>query len=49
MKSLEFAREIFLRLDLYDAKVLEAWYGLFKTGDPKYYAELAAGGQGEAG
>lgn len=40
MKSLEFAREIFDRLDLYEDKVLEAWYGLFKTGDPKYYAAL---------
>jgi putative intracellular protease/amidase len=40
MKSLEFAREIFERLDLYEDKVLEAWYGLFKTGDPKYYAAL---------
>lgn len=42
MKSLEFAREIFRRLDLYDARVLEAWYGLFKTGDPRYYAELVS-------
>lgn len=40
MKSLEFAREIFERLDLYEEKVLDAWYGLFKTGDPKYYAAL---------
>ena len=40
MKSLEFAREIFEWLDLYEDKVLEAWYGLFKTGDPKYYAAL---------
>jgi putative intracellular protease/amidase len=40
MKSLEFAREIFARLDVYEEKVLEAWYGLFKTGDPKYYAAL---------
>jgi putative intracellular protease/amidase len=40
MKSLEFAREIFTRLDLYEGKLLEAWYGLFKTGDPKYYAAL---------
>ncbi len=39
-KSLEFAREIFERLDVYEDKVLEAWYGLFKTGDPKYYAAL---------
>ncbi len=41
MMSLEFAREIFARLDVYEEKVLEAWYGLFKTGDPKYYAALA--------
>jgi hypothetical protein len=41
MKCLEFAREIFARLDVYEEKVLEAWYGLFKTGDPKYYAALA--------
>ena len=40
MKSLEFAREIFRRLDVYEDRVLEAWYGLFKTGDPKYYAAL---------
>jgi putative intracellular protease/amidase len=40
MKSLEFAREIFARLDLYEDRVLDAWYGLFKTGDPKYYAAL---------
>jgi putative intracellular protease/amidase len=42
MKSLEFAREIFRRLELYEENVLAAWYGLFKTGDPKYYAELSA-------
>jgi putative intracellular protease/amidase len=41
MKSLEFAREIFTRLDVYEARILEAWYGLFKTADPKYYAALA--------
>jgi putative intracellular protease/amidase len=36
----DFAREIFRALDLYDDKVLEAWYGLFKTGDPSYFAAL---------
>ena len=40
MKSLEFAREIFERLDVYEGKILEAWYGLFKTGNPRYYAAL---------
>jgi putative intracellular protease/amidase len=43
MNPLEFAREIFARLDVYEGWVLEAWYGLFKTGDPKYYAALTGG------
>lgn len=42
MKSLEFAYHICKRLDLYEEKLLEAWYGLFKTGDPKYYAALVS-------
>lgn len=37
---LEFAYHIFKTLDLYDAEILEAWYGLFKTGDTSYYATL---------
>ena len=36
----DFAREIFRALDLYDGKVLDAWYGLFKTGDPSYFTAL---------
>jgi putative intracellular protease/amidase len=43
MKSLEFAREIFRELDMYEERILNAWYNLFKTGEPKYYAELIAG------
>jgi putative intracellular protease/amidase len=42
MKSLDFAYHICKRLDLYEDRVLDAWYGLFKTGDAKYYAELVA-------
>ena len=42
MKSLEFAREIFRELDLYEERLLTAWYNLFKTGDVKYYRELMA-------
>jgi putative intracellular protease/amidase len=38
---LEFAREIFKCLGLYTEDTLEAWYGLFKTGNPAYYAALA--------
>ncbi|MBD2357953.1 glutamine amidotransferase [Tolypothrix sp. FACHB-123] len=37
---LEFAYHIFKKLDIYDAQILEAWYGLFKTGDSSYYFTL---------
>ncbi|BAY29500.1 ThiJ/PfpI domain-containing protein [Nostoc carneum NIES-2107] len=37
---LEFAYHIFKRLELYDEPILEAWYGLFKTGDASYYSTL---------
>ncbi len=36
----DFARHIFRRLDLYTAEVLDAWYGLFKTGKTSYFDEL---------
>lgn len=41
MAPLEFAYHIYRRLDLYAADVLEAWYGLFSTRKPEYFAELA--------
>ncbi len=34
---IEFAYEIFRKLDVYTSEVLDAWYGLYKTGDPKYF------------
>lgn len=37
---LDFALHIFRELDLYPREVLEAWYGLFKTGQPEYFAAL---------
>jgi putative intracellular protease/amidase len=37
---IEFAHHIFEKLELYDAEVLEAWFGLFKTGGPEYFAAL---------
>ncbi|MBB5957778.1 putative intracellular protease/amidase [Saccharothrix tamanrassetensis] len=40
--ALEFAREIFAELDLYEPAVLEAWYGLFRTGDPAWFGKLEA-------
>lgn len=41
MNPLEFAREIFATLNIYSDKVLSAWYNLYKTGDAKYFADLA--------
>jgi len=38
----DFAREIFAILDLYSPTVLAAWYGLFKTGDARYFWQLMA-------
>ncbi len=38
--GLEFAFEVFRKLDLYTDEVHEATYGLFKTADPAYYARL---------
>ncbi len=38
--SLEFAQHIFRKLELYAPEVLDAWYGLFKTGKAEYYEAL---------
>ena len=38
--SLEFAHHIFRKLELYAPEVLDAWYGLFKTGEAEYYEAL---------
>jgi putative intracellular protease/amidase len=35
--AIDFACHIFKKLDVYTAPMLEAWYGLYKTGDPKYF------------
>lgn len=39
---LDFAYHIFKKLDLYSAETLEAWYGLFKTGEASYFYKLMA-------
>jgi putative intracellular protease/amidase len=36
----DFAQHIFRRLNLYQPSVLDAWYGLFKTGQPEYFGAL---------
>jgi len=38
--SIEFAYQIFKKLDVYSSEALEAWFGLFKTGDATYYGTL---------
>ncbi|WP_293642749.1 hypothetical protein [Polaromonas sp.] len=35
-----FRKGDFSCLDLYTDEVLDAWYGLFKTGDGKYFQQL---------
>jgi putative intracellular protease/amidase len=40
---LEFAEKIFRKLNVYPDKVLNAWYDLFKTGNPAAFAQLAGG------
>lgn len=42
----DFAYHVFSRLGLYRAEVLDAWRGLFKSGDPAYYAALLKATQG---
>jgi putative intracellular protease/amidase len=37
---IEFAYQIFKRLDVYSDEALEAWFGLFKTGEATYYGTL---------
>lgn len=39
---LEFAREIFRKLELYEPRMLDAWYTLFKTGDASHFYALQA-------
>jgi len=38
--SLEFARLVLARLGIFSTSAREAWYGLYKTGNPACYIEL---------
>ena len=38
----DFARAIFARLELLPPNALDAWYGLYKTGEARYFYALAA-------
>jgi putative intracellular protease/amidase len=41
---IEFAYHIFKRLKVYSEKTLEAWYGLYKTGELRYFLALQDSG-----
>jgi putative intracellular protease/amidase len=43
---LDFALHIFRRLNLYRPPVLDAWYGLFKTGQAEYFDALMKSANG---
>lgn len=38
--AVEFAREILALLNVYEPPVLDAWYGLFSTSEPRYFQAL---------
>ena len=38
---LEFAKLVFERLNVFPQPVIDAWYGLYTTGERKYYDQLA--------
>ena len=38
--ALEFAYEVIKKIDIMKNDTLEAWYGVFKTNEPKYFFEL---------
>src|SRR5262245_4761073 len=40
----DFARAVFARLDAMPPRALEAWYGLYRTGEARYFDELMAAG-----
>lgn len=48
MAPLEFAREVFRELAIYEDDALEAWYQLYRTGKSTYFAKLSRAASGEA-
>ncbi|OZD04917.1 thiamine biosynthesis protein ThiJ [Rhodococcus sp. 06-235-1A] len=41
VNPLEFAKLVFERLNAFPQPVIDAWYGLYTTGERKYYEQLA--------
>lgn len=48
MASLDFARLILARLEVFSKAALDAWYGLYTTRDPSYYYAFTKAVQGDA-
>jgi putative intracellular protease/amidase len=48
MASLEFARLILARLEVFSKAALDAWYGLYTTRDPSYYYAFTNAVQADA-
>lgn len=46
MHPVEFARQVFLALDVYAPAVLAAWYGLYSTGEAHWFGALTAAAAG---
>lgn len=38
---IEFAKAVFERLELFPQPIIDAWYGLYTTGDKKYFDQLS--------
>lgn len=49
MAPIEFAREIFALLEIYEGEALQAWEQLYKTGKSAYFARLARAAEGSSG
>jgi putative intracellular protease/amidase len=49
MAPVDFARAIFERLELYAPEVTEAWYALYRHGDPAGFYALRASAEAEEG
>ena len=44
VRPVDFARAIFARLDLMPPRALDAWHGLYTTGEARYFHDLMAAG-----
>lgn len=40
---IDFAKAVFERLELFSQPIVDAWYGLYTTGDKKYFDQLSGG------